>query len=45
MVARALVDGEINLDTASDEKVLDPSIRPLMRKIRVTGSHDLSKIS
>ena len=44
MAARALVDGEINLDTCSDEKVLDPSIRPLMRRVRVTGSREMGEI-
>jgi 2-methylcitrate dehydratase len=44
MVARALVDGEITLDTATDEKVLDPTIRPLMRKIKVIGTREMSDI-
>jgi 2-methylcitrate dehydratase len=38
MLARALVDGEITLDSYTPEKVCDPSIRPLMRKIHVRGN-------
>jgi 2-methylcitrate dehydratase len=33
--ARALVDGPIRVTSFSDEKVLDPALRPLMQKIKV----------
>ena len=38
ILARALVDGGITLDTYTPERIADPSIRPLMRKIRVHAS-------
>jgi 2-methylcitrate dehydratase len=38
MLARALVDGSITLDSYSPERVSDAAIRPLMRKIHVRGS-------
>ncbi|HLF75855.1 MAG TPA: MmgE/PrpD family protein, partial [Dehalococcoidia bacterium] len=44
MIARALVDGEITLDTCSDERIADPSIRPLMRKVHVHGSKEMNDI-
>ena len=44
MIARALVDGEITLDTCSDEKIADPSIRPLMRKVHVTSSKEMDAL-
>jgi 2-methylcitrate dehydratase len=44
MVARALVDGEITLDTCSPERIADPSIRPLMRKVHVHGSKEMNEI-
>jgi 2-methylcitrate dehydratase len=44
MVARALTDGEITLDTCSDERIADPSIRPLMHKVRVHGSKEMDAI-
>jgi 2-methylcitrate dehydratase len=44
MLARALVDGEITLDSYTTERVADPSIRPLMRKIRVRGNDDMKAL-
>ena len=44
MIARALVDGEITLDTCSDERIADPSIRPLMRKVSVVSSKEMNDI-
>jgi len=44
MLARALVDGEITLDSYTPERIADASIRPLMRKIRVRGSDELKAL-
>ena len=44
ILARALVDGGITLDSYTPERIADPSIRPLMRKIRVHGSDELRRI-
>lgn len=44
VLARALVDGEITLDTYTPQRIADPSIRPLMRKIHVRGSDELKAI-
>lgn len=44
ILARALVDGGITLDSYTPERISDPSIRPLMRKIRVHGSDELRRI-
>jgi 2-methylcitrate dehydratase len=44
MIARALVDGEITLDTCSPEKISDPSIRPLMRKVHVRTSEEMNQL-
>ena len=38
LLARALVDGEINLETYTPEKIADPELRPLMHKIRLRGN-------
>lgn len=44
MLARALVDGGITLDSYTPERISDPSIRPLMRKIRVHANPDMKEI-
>lgn len=44
ILARALVDGGITLDSYTPERIADPAIRPLMRKIRVHGSDELRRI-
>ena len=44
LLARALVDGGITLDTYTPERISDPAIRPLMRKIRVRGSDEMRRI-
>ncbi len=44
ILARALVDGGITLDTYTPERIADPSIRPLMQKIRVHASAELRRI-
>ena len=44
MLARALVDGGITLDSYTPERIVDPSIRPLMRKIRVSGNAELKAL-
>lgn len=35
LVARALMDGKVTLQSFDDDKVLDPALRPLMQKIRI----------
>jgi 2-methylcitrate dehydratase len=44
MVARALVDKEITLDTCSPERIADPSLRPLMHKVNVRHSPEMDAI-
>lgn len=44
ILARALVDGAITLESYAPEKIADPALRPLMRKIRVHGSDELRRI-
>lgn len=44
MLARALVDGAITLNSYTEERIADPSIRPLMRKISVRGSDELKAV-
>jgi 2-methylcitrate dehydratase len=44
MLAVALQDGEITLDSYSDERVLDPSLRPLMQRIEVRPNEEFTKI-
>jgi 2-methylcitrate dehydratase len=41
MLARALVDGGISFASYTAEKIADPAIRPLMRKIRVHGNAEM----
>ena len=43
LVARALVDGKMTLQSFEMDKVLDPAIRPLMRKIKVQLLADVEK--
>ena len=38
MLARALVDGAITLESYTPERIADPALRPLMRKIRYGGT-------
>ena len=44
MLARALVDGEITLDSYSQARISDVTIRGLMRKIAVRGSEELKAL-
>lgn len=44
ILARALVDGGITLETYTPERIADPALRPLMRKIRVHGSDELKAL-
>ena len=44
MLARALVDGGITLDSYTPERIADPSIRPLMRKIHVHANDEMKRI-
>lgn len=44
ILARALVDGGITLDSYTPERIADPAIRPLMRKIHVHASDELRRI-
>jgi len=44
MLARALVDGGITLDTYTAERIADPAIRPLMRKIQVVPNAEMKRL-
>ncbi|MFC4055499.1 MmgE/PrpD family protein [Actinomadura syzygii] len=44
MLAVALVDGGITLDSYRPERVLDPALRPIMRRIRATSSPEFDAI-
>jgi 2-methylcitrate dehydratase len=44
MIAVALADGSISLDSYRPERFLDPALRPLMQKIRVLGNHEFSEL-
>jgi 2-methylcitrate dehydratase len=44
MLAVALVDGEISLDSYRPERFGDPGLRPLMQKITVSAADDLTAI-
>ncbi len=44
ILARALVDGGITLDSYTPQRIADPAIRPLMQKIRVHASAELRRI-
>jgi 2-methylcitrate dehydratase len=41
ILARTLVDGTITVDSFGANSVLDPALRPLMQKIRVTVADDI----
>lgn len=43
--ARALVDGPITVASFDDEPVLDPALRPLMAKIKVTADKDIEAMA
>src|SRR5262249_54527968 len=44
MLAVALQDGVITLDSYLPERYLDPALRPLMQRIVVTGSEEYTRI-
>lgn len=44
VLARYLVDGQIDLETYREDRVLDPELRPLMRRIRVTADPEFSEL-
>ena len=44
MLAVALVDGKITLDSYRPERFLDPKLRPLMRKIKLVVNEEMDKI-
>jgi 2-methylcitrate dehydratase len=44
ILARALIDGTIQIDSFGDEAVRDPSLRPLMAKIRVTPDQEIEAL-
>jgi 2-methylcitrate dehydratase len=44
MLASALLDGDISLDSYRTERFNDPAIRGLMAKMTVTGSEEFTKI-
>ena len=43
LIARAIVDGDITLDSFSKEKIAEPRLRPVMQKIRVVDSPAMTK--
>lgn len=45
MIARVLVDGQYNFDTYRPERIEDLALRPLMRKIHVHGTKEMSDIN
>jgi 2-methylcitrate dehydratase len=44
MLAVALVDGEITLDSYRPERFLDPALRPVMNKITVRPNDEFTRI-
>lgn len=42
LIAVALVDGEITLDSFTDERISDPQLRPIMQKINVIESSEMT---
>ncbi|HEX3650975.1 MAG TPA: MmgE/PrpD family protein [Pseudonocardiaceae bacterium] len=44
LLAVALVDGEITLDSYRPERFLDPALRPVMNKIRVRPNEEFTRI-
>jgi 2-methylcitrate dehydratase len=45
LAAVALVDGGVTLDSFTEERVLDPALRPMMQKIRVVEDPATKKLS
>ncbi|MEH6549067.1 MAG: MmgE/PrpD family protein [Pseudomonadales bacterium] len=43
LVAVALADGKITLDSFTDERISDPRLRPMMKKINVIESSEMTK--
>jgi 2-methylcitrate dehydratase len=43
MLAVALIDGDVGLDSFTPERVADPRLRPLMRKIHIAESADFTR--
>lgn len=43
LIAVALVDGEITLDSFTDERISDPRLRPIMQKINVIESAEMTQ--
>jgi 2-methylcitrate dehydratase len=44
MLAVALVDGELSLDSYRPERFLDPALRPVMNRIKVTATKEFDAI-
>lgn len=42
LLARTLVDGELGLGSFTDDKILDPALRPLMDRIHVTENPEFT---
>lgn len=43
LIAVALVDGEITLDSFTDERISDPRLRPIMQKINIIESAEMTR--
>lgn len=43
LVAAALVDGDLNVDSFNEERLADPALRPLMQKITVRDDPELTR--
>jgi 2-methylcitrate dehydratase len=43
LIAVALVDGEITLDSFTDKRISDPQLRPIMQKINVIESSEMTR--
>lgn len=43
LVAAALVDGDLNVDSFSEQRLADPALRPLMQKIVVRDDPELTR--
>jgi 2-methylcitrate dehydratase len=44
MLAVALVDGDISLDSYTPQRFLDPALRPIMQKVKVTVTDEFTHI-
>ena len=44
MIARSLVDGQFDFDTFTPERIADPAIRPLMRRITVSSTQEMTDL-